>query len=227
MIAHTTRLVGLALLSALSTSCTPAPAATAASTELREAVAYEVYAQRSAWGRSTTEVDPATLHVHQQPLRTRGAAVWEVVVPGHGPRFVVGIGGGRLWRLGGFTSNEIASFANAQLRGTEAYERDPIRILISIGNPHGSRVAFPQMGEPSDAPWEQWAAQRPGDWPRDTIVTQASGVRLVRTSVLVQLEHSHDQPWIPVAYSFVFGPDNEVLSWATREAPPLRPNIGS
>jgi hypothetical protein len=193
---------------------------------IRELVAREARVELGAWRGAVPEMAAERVVLHRLQVDAPGVQVWEARPPmDHWHRYVVAIRGDRLWRLGGFATNDLPDFYNTTLAGGTSARRpgEAGVYLVTLVEPGGERIVYPERGSGQEPAARAWSTARPAGWPGDTTHVYADGGSFVRLTVLARQENSYDQPWVPVVYTFAFDPQGYLRAWFRREGEPLRP----
>lgn len=192
---------------------------------IRALVVQEADAQISAWRPTISAFSEQAVTLRSLRSGTPDIQIWEARAPvDHWHRYVLGQKGNRLWRLAGFSGNDLPEFYNLLLaEGAIPAAEDQVgAYLVGLIDPHGGETLLPNRAARGDAIAGLWAARRPANWPADTIHVYPGGARMLRLTVLSKQENSYDQPWVPTVYTFRFDAQGHLQAWHRREGSVLR-----
>ena len=212
---------GCALLTLLGLAAHPTSLEAQRSVEAQRLVAAELAAFMAlADPAGRDPVFPArAIRVQRVSGEFGSLAVWRATLPvSHAPPYLLLETDGRLLRLGGFSSPELASvrLGSATPRSDLSLLRVQASMLARLVDPNGAlQVCEPASPRVSDCPLAEWRARMPRDWPGDTTFVN-DDMLTVRMTVLSKNLHSYSLEWTPVAYAFVFSADGHVAAWSAR-----------
>lgn len=185
---------------------------------VRELVAREATIELGAWNTFLADIQPEQITLKPLEGTTRGIQLWEARPPlDHWHRYVVARRGNHLWRLGGFSENDLVEYYNtlqSEMR-MDLRSGDAGRYLVGLTDPNGGERIYPTRATGDVT--REWLARRSPNWPADTVFVRPDGSSVHRFTVLSKLEHSYDQPWVPMVFTFSFDREGLLQTWHRRE----------
>lgn len=223
---HPSRVRALGWLFAATFPC----AALAQSDSLLQRAVQEEYLAASALvaGAPGGRVPLSAIHIERATDSSSVFQVWRAYLPtSHSRPFLLAFEGGRVVRLGGFSTMELTAVPLQRDKGRTALEnaRQFARVLARLADANGGLgVVFANGGddttETAGKALADWNRQRPRDWPADSAYI-AEGRIVVRLTVLSRNLRSYALEWTPIVYSFVFDEADGVSSWGSRRETPF------
>lgn len=157
-----------------------------------------------------------------------GLDLWRATLPSdHSHPYLLATLNGAVVRLGGFTAPELRAVASRFASGGLDTQRVRARSeqLALLADPNGAvqwvyvtKADQPGYGSTVVSAWRKRA---PKDWPRDTVLATQAGW-FAQLTLLSRDTRSFTLHWVPLALSFEFDRDGQLLAWAQRRGEVFR-----
>lgn len=187
---------------------------------IREAVAAQALTDRSL--ASTAKVTPVDRNgVTLEVIPSYRLTVFRASIrAAHSPAYLVALHGQEVVRLGGFQAPDL--FRASQLMGgSDTWSAESAlrraEVLARLADPYGAEAVVLGKQDSSDgaAPvYRAWINRRLRSWPGDTVARVSAERTLILLTVLSRNLRSYERAWTPLAYSFAFGANGELLAWS-------------
>lgn len=231
------RLFSVLVIVSLVSSCTWAQRSAGAgaveadasqsATEMRAAIRFAAEATDRSLAARELRVEP--LEINDAGCSSMQAIRASFPASPHDPQFIAVVKRKRVFRLGGFTSPDVAELVADVRVGTGSPELLGLsRCIARLLDPHGAVLLVP-IGEPaalvgnsaSLAVSSRWNAARPHYATADTVIRRSDGTSWTRVSVLSGREQLDGVEWTWRSYVLAFDRDGDLLVWHVREDEPV------
>ena len=201
--------------------------ASRSATEMRAAIRFAAEATDRSLAARELRVEP--LEINDAGCSAMQAIRASFPASPHDPQFIAVVKRNKVFRLGGFTSPDVAALVAEVRVGTGSPELLGLsRCMARLLDPNGAVLLVPLgdvvalVGNGANLTVSsRWNAARPHYATADTVVRRSDGTSWTRVSVLSGREQLDGVEWTWRSYVLAFDRDGELLVWHVREDDPV------